>query len=109
MLWLRVRQTLRITSLIVVLHLGIWITLLILYPGSEKLQAMVFWNRRLRKVLGAFYIDWLIIWVPFIRARLMTHLSNGLQKMHACRFFGMSPVSSRTSIFADRWWNSEIG
>ncbi|MDM5180786.1 hypothetical protein PO883_26740 [Massilia sp. DJPM01] len=52
------------------LHLGVWCILLTGYPSSPTLQAVVFWNPVVRKVLGFGYIDLVLLYVPQARRRL---------------------------------------
>jgi len=54
----------------VLLHLGVWAVLLAGYPRSPTLQALVFWNPFVRKVIGFGYIDLVLLYVPFARRRL---------------------------------------
>ena len=103
MRWLRVRQALRTGGFVAVLHLGLWITLLILYPRSEKLQAMLFWNRPFRRVLGAFYVDWLIVWVPGIRARLMAPFVQRLTEDARVSFF-----RDESGLIADEYFRGSL-
>ncbi|WP_157267980.1 NACHT domain-containing protein [Azohydromonas aeria] len=69
------RKRLLITILVAVpgavfAHLGLWAILLLAYPKSPTLQALVFWNPFVRKMLGLGYVDLLLLYVPFARHRL---------------------------------------
>jgi hypothetical protein len=52
------------------LHLGFWVVLLTLYPRWRWLQAVVFWNPLVRKSLGLFYIDLVLLQSGFARRQL---------------------------------------
>lgn len=51
-------------------HLALWAMLLTAYPRSPRLQAFVFWNPVLRRLLGLGYIDLVLLHVGFARRRL---------------------------------------
>lgn len=68
----------------ILLHLGVWCILLIGYPNSPTLQAVVFWNPFVRKVLGFGYIDLVLLYVPQARRRLFKpFLPELLRDIHA--------------------------
>lgn len=54
----------------VAVHLMLWAILLTCYPKSPSIQAIVFWNPKVRKILGAGYIDFVLQYVPLARRRL---------------------------------------
>jgi hypothetical protein len=56
--------------LAVLIHLALWIVLLSVYPRSASVQAIVFWNPFVRKLLGLGYIDLVLLYVPYARTRL---------------------------------------
>ncbi|MCY1001814.1 HEAT repeat domain-containing protein [Myxococcus sp. MISCRS1] len=60
------------------LHATVWILLIFLYPRSRQVQAVFFWNRRVRQVLGFPYVGLLLTWVPFLRKRLLSPFKRGL-------------------------------
>lgn len=60
----------------VLLHLGVWAVLLAGYPKSPTLQAVVFWNPFVRKVIGFGYIDLVLLYVPFARRRLFAPFAS---------------------------------
>lgn len=53
------------------MHVIIWVVLLLLYPRSAHVQALLFWNRPVRRFLGFGYIDILLTWIPAARERLL--------------------------------------
>ncbi|WP_426729982.1 HEAT repeat domain-containing protein [Myxococcus faecalis] len=63
---------------IVLMHATVWILLIFLYPRSRQVQAVFFWNRRVRQVLGFPYVGLLLTWVPFLRKRLLSPFKRGL-------------------------------
>ncbi len=60
----------------VLLHLGVWAILLAGYPRSPTLQAVVFWNPFVRRVIGFGYIDVVLLYVPFARRRLFAPFAS---------------------------------
>lgn len=58
------------------LHLCVWTILLAGYPRSATLQAVVFWNPFVRKVIGFGYIDLVLLYVPFARRRLFAPFTS---------------------------------
>ncbi|WP_170300505.1 HEAT repeat domain-containing protein [Myxococcus fulvus] len=60
------------------LHATVWFLLIFLYPRSRQVQAVFFWNRRVRQVLGFPYVGLLLTWVPFLRQRLLSPFKRGL-------------------------------
>ena len=74
------------------LHLSVWAVLLAGYPRSPTLQAVVFWNPFVRKVIGFGYIDLVLLYVPFARQRLFAPFaSDFLRDVHDSR--GPAPES----------------
>lgn len=61
---------------VVLLHLAVWGVLLVGYPKSPTLQAVVFWNPLVRKVIGFGYIDLVLLYVPFARRRLFAPFAS---------------------------------
>ena len=60
------------------IHLAFWITLIFLYPKSPQLQAIFFWNPKIRKLFGLWYIDFALTWVPPLRRRLFSPFLDSL-------------------------------
>ena len=60
------------------IHLAFWITLIFLYPKSPQLQAIFFWNPKIRKLFGLWYIDFALTWVPLLRRRLFSPFQDSL-------------------------------
>ena len=82
---------------VVLLHLSVWAVLLAGYPTSPTLQAVVFWNPFVRKVLGFGYIDLVLLYVPFARRRLFAPFApEFLRDVRDTR----DPVSSEQGYFA---------
>jgi HEAT repeat protein len=54
------------------LHATFWGWLFFLYPWSPHVQALVFWNRAVRRYLGLGYVEVLILLIPAARRRLLT-------------------------------------
>ena len=52
------------------LQMLLWIGLVLLYPRSRIVQTWFFWNPRVRRLLGFFYVGPLLLVVPFLRHRL---------------------------------------
>ena len=71
LIWeLRLKAVLMGSAGLIALHLAFWAALMTVYPNSPKIQAEIFWNKRVRKVLGCGYVDLLLRWSPYLRQRL---------------------------------------
>ena len=57
-------------TLAISIHAIFWLLLLFVYPYSPMIQAIFFWNPKMRKWLGLGYVSFLITWIPFLRQRL---------------------------------------
>jgi HEAT repeat protein len=55
-----------------------WIALIFLYPRFPSVQAIFFWNPRIRRFLGFGYVGLLLTWVPFLRNRLLAPFRDSL-------------------------------
>jgi HEAT repeat protein len=49
-----------------------WTVLVFLYPKYQRVQAVFFWNRWVRKILGLAYVDILLTVVPVLQNRLLS-------------------------------------
>ena len=58
------------------IHLTFWIMMILFYPKSKKMQAILFWNPYVRNILGLGYVSVIILFVPFIRRRLLKPLEE---------------------------------
>lgn len=52
------------------IHSLFWLGLIAVYPTSPQVQAIFFWNPRVRKIFGLGYVGLALTWVPFLRAKL---------------------------------------
>lgn len=59
-------------------HLALWAVLLTAYPRSPWIQAVVFWNPFVRKLLGLGYIDMVLLHVGVARRRLFAPFKASL-------------------------------
>ena len=59
-------------------HLGFWGLLLFAYPRSAQIQAIFFWNPRVRKIIGLGYVEFLLTWIPLLRSRLFAPFKESL-------------------------------
>ena len=62
----------------VVGHFVFWIGLLFVYPHSTTVQALFFWNRWCRRILGLGYVGFLLTWIPLLRRRLLAPFRESL-------------------------------
>ncbi len=60
----------RYVSILIGTHLLMWIGLLTYYPRSRKVQALFFWNKTVRRALGAGYVNLGLTYVPLLRSAL---------------------------------------
>ena len=51
-------------------HIAFWLALIFAYPKFPQVQAIFFWNPWVRKILGVFYVGFLLTWVSFLRRKL---------------------------------------
>ena len=56
--------------LTVFLHIFLWLALIFAYPTFPCIQAIFFWNPRVRKIIGVGYVDFFLAWIPFLRRKL---------------------------------------
>ena len=59
-------------------HSGLWLVLVFLYPKYPFIQAIFFWNPKVRKWVGLWYVDLALIWIPFLRSRLFAPFKDSL-------------------------------
>ncbi|VVP67807.1 hypothetical protein PS918_00633 [Pseudomonas fluorescens] len=60
-------------------HMALWCGLLMLYPYSPALQASVFWNRSVRKSMSLWYVEVLLLAVPYARKRLIQPFASSMK------------------------------
>ncbi|MDJ0660714.1 MAG: HEAT repeat domain-containing protein [Crocosphaera sp.] len=59
-------------------HSGFWLLLIFYYPKYPFIQAIFFWNPKVRKYFGLWYVDLALIWIPFLRSRLFAPFKDSL-------------------------------
>jgi YVTN family beta-propeller protein len=60
-------------------QLACWIALILLYPRSDMVQAVFFWNPTVRKFFGLWYVGFLLTWNPFLRGILLSPFKERLR------------------------------
>ena len=60
------------------IQIGFWIALIFIYPKSVQVQAIFFWNPKIRKILGLWYVDLALTWIPFLRRKLFVPFKESL-------------------------------
>ena len=60
------------------LHCGFWLVLIFLYPKSPQVQAIFFWNPKVRKFFGFGYVGFALTWIPFLRSKLLEPFKESL-------------------------------
>jgi len=71
-------QILQIIGLAILLHVLFWTGLIFLYPKSPQVRATFFWNPKVRKIVGLWYVGLALTWVPFLRERLFEPFRESL-------------------------------
>ena len=61
-----------------ILHPLVWIGLIFAYPKSPQIQAIFFWNSKVRAVLGCWYVGSALTLIPFLRRRLFAPFKDSL-------------------------------
>ena len=59
-------------------HIVFWLLLIFVYPKFPQVQAIFFWNRWVRWIVGLGYVGFLLAWVPFLRRRLFAPFRDAL-------------------------------
>jgi HEAT repeat protein len=59
-------------------HIGFWILLITVYPQYSWVQAIFFWNPKVRKIMGLWYVDLALTWIPYLRSKLFAPFSDSL-------------------------------
>ena len=59
-------------------HFGFWMLLIFAYPKFPQIQAIFFWNPRMRKFFGLGYVEFILTWIPLIRSRLFAPFKESL-------------------------------
>ncbi|RVU18480.1 hypothetical protein [Methylobacterium oryzihabitans] len=92
-------------------HLALWALLLTAYPRSPRLQAVVFWNPVLRRLLGLGYIDLVLLHVGVARRRLFAPFkesflgdiaSGDVAQLDRLSYFQDSRVRHRATVMGGR-------
>ncbi|WP_287296870.1 hypothetical protein [Moorena sp. SIO2C4] len=52
------------------IHVSGWLLLIIIYPRSSQVQALI-WDRKFRTIVGLGYISVALTWIPWLRYRLL--------------------------------------
>lgn len=60
------------------IHPLLWGTLIFIYPRSAQIQAVFFWNKYIRGILGCWYVGALLTLVPPLRQRLFAPFKESL-------------------------------
>lgn len=60
------------------IHPLLWGTLIFVYPRSAQIQAVFFWNKYVRGILGCWYVGVLLTLVPPLRRRLFAPFKESL-------------------------------
>lgn len=63
---------------VLVLHVGVWMALVFLYPRFPKIQGFFFWNPWMRRFFGAGYVGPVLVFVPFLRKKLFEPFRDSL-------------------------------
>jgi len=66
-------------SITLLTHALIWAGLILIYPKSRQIQAMFFWNPKMRKFFGLGYGGLALTWIPFLRSKLFAPFKESLQ------------------------------
>lgn len=59
-------------------QVGFWVVLIFFYPNSSQVQAIFFWNPKIRKIMGLWYVDLALTWIPFLRYKLFIPFKESL-------------------------------
>jgi HEAT repeat protein len=70
-----------------IIHPLFWAVLILLYPRFRHIQAFFFWDKRIRSILGCWYVGPLITAVPFLRRRLFFPFKDSLLADAKLEFF----------------------
>ncbi|WP_319523430.1 HEAT repeat domain-containing protein [uncultured Desulfosarcina sp.] len=63
---------------IIICHFIFWMSLILIYPKSYRIQAFFFWNTKVRKYFGLVYVELLILYIPFLRKRIFKPFTRSL-------------------------------
>jgi len=61
-----------------IIHPLFWLALIFAYPKSSRVQAIFFWNKYIREILGLWYVSALLTWVAPLRCRLFAPFKDSL-------------------------------
>ncbi|WP_413162711.1 HEAT repeat domain-containing protein [Capilliphycus salinus ALCB114379] len=96
-------QILQIIGLAILLHVLFWTGLIFLYPKSPQVRATFFWNPKVRKIIGLWYVGLALTWVPFLRERLFEPFRESLlsdadlENFNPQTYLAKSPVQHEAS------------
>jgi hypothetical protein len=78
-LWLIIWDSSALNLPIIIFGHGLfWITLIVFYPKFSFIQSFFFWNSKVRKYLGLWYIDSALTHIPFLTNRLLSPFKENL-------------------------------
>lgn len=60
------------------IHALIWTGLILIYPKSRQVQAVFFWNPKMRKFFGLGYVGLALTLIPFLRSKLFAPFKESL-------------------------------
>ena len=97
------QKLLQNSSFAILVHALFWTGLIFLYPKSPQIQAIFFWNPKVRKIIGLWYVDLALTWVPFLRSKLFEPFRESLrsdadlESFNPQAYFPTSPVKHQGS------------
>ena len=97
----KIRQLLQNSGFAILVHALFWTGLIFLYPKSSQVQAIFFWNPKVRKIIGLWYIDLALTWIPFLRSKLFEPFRESLlsdadlESFNSQAYFTESPVKHK--------------
>lgn len=74
----RMLGAVRTVGAAILAHLLFWTLLLFAYPRSPRVQAFMIWSKWPRRIFGFWYVEQLLLNVPFLRSRLFAPFSSAL-------------------------------
>lgn len=80
------------------LHAAFWLLFLFAYPRSRYVQAFIFWNPKVRKLLGLGYVHLLLTHVPFLRRCLLAPFRSRLLADADLESFSVETYFTRAEV-----------
>lgn len=71
-------QVVRTSLTTLLVHSLFWLGLIAVYPTSPQVQAIFFWNAKVRQIFGLGYVGFALTWVPFLRIKLFAPFRDNL-------------------------------